>query len=107
MNNNWISDLPLPSVEKGLGNAGAELMLWLQRKVSDDLKERLKSEDVADVLGHLQDFCEECLERREDCRFEGSDVIKQIAKLLQDKWVKFVLFVSWQILEDYCGERTK
>ena len=43
VDNNWISDLSLSSIEECLGDAGAELVFGFQRKVSDDLQERLKS----------------------------------------------------------------
>lgn len=107
MDNNWISYFPFSSVEEGLSNAGAELMLRLQRKVSDDLKEGLKRQNIADIFSHLKYFSEEGLEGREYCWFERSDVVKQVVEFLQYKRVKFILFISWQILEDNRGERTQ
>lgn len=59
---NRISDFPFSSVEERLSDAGAELVFRLQRKVSNNLQERLKRQNIADIFSHLKYLSKEGFE---------------------------------------------
>ena len=94
MHHNSISYLLLISLKKSLNNIKTHLDLGCHWEVCYNVKEGLKSEYIADILGSLKNNCQEIAEGLKDWGIEVSNILEKIAESLKDKTIESVLFIS-------------
>ena len=94
MHHNSISDFFFISLEKCLDNIKAYLNFWCDWKVCDYVKKWFKGKYVADVLGGLENHCQEIAEGLKYWGVKVSDVFKEITKPLKDKTIEPTFFIS-------------
>ena len=94
MNYNSISDFLFISLEKCLNNVKTHLNFWFDWEICDYVKKRFKSKYVADILGCLEDYCQEITKGLKYWGVKVSNIFKEITKPLKNETIESVFFIS-------------